>query len=101
MLRTFSRCKTVLPVVFDERRNLVYYSRHLFSRVGVAFSRYKRQDTRQGFLHLLVVHLGLPERRVVSSLSCPLQALNGEGQQEADDLQLETSWCHRMDLPGK
>src|SRR5215212_9257122 len=35
-----------------------------------------------------------------TNLSCPLQALNGEGQQEADDLQLETSWCHRMDLPG-
>src|SRR5215207_5708780 len=30
--------------------------------------------------------------------SCPLQALNGEGQQEADNLQLETSGPHRVDL---
>ena len=35
------------------------------------------------------------------NLSCPLQTLNGEGQQEADDLQLETSGRHRMDLPSK
>jgi hypothetical protein len=27
--------------------------------------------------------------------------LNGEGQQKADDLQLETSGRHRVDLPGK
>src|SRR5215211_4932475 len=30
-----------------------------------------------------------------------LQALNGEGQQEADDLQFETSGPHRVDLPGE
>src|SRR3712207_1963453 len=38
---------------------------------------------------------------VVFNLSCLLQTLNGEGQQEADDLQLETSRRHRMDLPSK
>ena len=37
----------------------------------------------------------------LTNLSCPLQTLNGEGQQEADDLQLETSGRHRVDLPGK
>src|SRR5215218_4674368 len=36
-----------------------------------------------------------------SNLSCPLQTLNGERQQKADDLQLETSGRHRMDLPRK
>src|SRR5215203_131897 len=33
--------------------------------------------------------------------SCPLQTLNGEGQHEADDLQLEALWRNRMDLPRK
>src|SRR5215207_5383991 len=42
-----------------------------------------------------------PPRPGISNLSCPLQTLNGEGQQEADDLQLETSGRHRVDLPGK
>src|SRR5215213_6473991 len=37
----------------------------------------------------------------VDNPSCPLQALDGEGQQEADDLQLEASGCDRMDLLGK
>src|SRR5215204_3726906 len=36
----------------------------------------------------------------VINLSCPLQALNGVGQQKTDDLQLETSGRHRLDLPG-
>src|SRR5215212_6183015 len=35
------------------------------------------------------------------NLSCPLQTLNGESQQKADDLQLETSGRHRVDLPRK
>src|ERR687897_1580036 len=35
------------------------------------------------------------------NLSCPIQTLNGEGQQQADDLRLETSWRYRVDLPGK
>jgi hypothetical protein len=38
---------------------------------------------------------------LLDNLSCPLQTLNGEGQQEADDLQLEAPGRHRMDLPGK
>src|SRR5215207_3243049 len=33
--------------------------------------------------------------------SCPLQALNREGQQEPDDLQLEASRCDRVDLLGE
>src|ERR687890_336008 len=37
----------------------------------------------------------------LNNLSCPLQTLNGESQQKADDLQLETSWRYRVDLPGK
>src|SRR5215211_6206659 len=37
----------------------------------------------------------------LANLSCPLQTLNGERQQKADDLQLETSGRHRMDLPRK
>ena len=37
----------------------------------------------------------------IRNLSCPLQALDGEGQQEPDDLQLEASRRHRMDLLGK
>src|SRR5215204_4873445 len=37
----------------------------------------------------------------VINLSCPLQTLNGVGQQETDDLQLETSGRHRVDPPGK
>ena len=37
----------------------------------------------------------------VPNLSCPLQALDGEGQQKADDLQLKAPGPHRMDLPGK
>src|SRR5215211_7001433 len=39
--------------------------------------------------------------RRIDNLSCPLQTLNGERQQKADDLQLETSGRHRMDLPRK
>src|SRR5215211_3550447 len=39
--------------------------------------------------------------RILYNLSCPLQTLNGERQQKADDLQLETSGRHRMDLPRK
>src|SRR5215217_2289822 len=38
---------------------------------------------------------------ILNNLSCPLQALDGEGQQEADDLQLEASGYDRMDFPGK
>jgi transposase len=33
--------------------------------------------------------------------SCPLQALNGESQKEANDLQLEALRRNRMDLPRK
>jgi hypothetical protein len=37
----------------------------------------------------------------VDNLSCPLKALNREGQKEADDLQLKALWRNRMDLPRK
>ena len=45
-------------------------------------------------------HTLLPSRPLLY-LSCPLQTLNGESQQKADDLQLKTSGRHRMDLPRK
>jgi hypothetical protein len=38
---------------------------------------------------------------VLNNPSCPLKALNREGQEEADDLQLEALWRNRMDLPRK
>src|SRR5215213_492271 len=37
----------------------------------------------------------------LTNLSCPLQTLNREGQQEADDLQFKAPGRHGMDLPGK
>src|SRR5215212_7825846 len=43
----------------------------------------------------------LEDTALVDNMSSPLQTLNGESQQKADDLQLETSGRHRMDLPRK
>ena len=37
----------------------------------------------------------------IYNLSCPLQALDGEGQQEADYLQLKASRRDRVDLLGE
>src|SRR5215207_5933720 len=43
----------------------------------------------------------LRTRGRVDNLSCPLQTLNREGQQEADDLQFKAPGRHGMHLPGK
>lgn len=47
---------------------------------------------------LLATLRSVPE---LANPSCPLQALDSEGQQEPDDLQLETSRRDCVDLPGK
>src|SRR5215211_5491381 len=42
-----------------------------------------------------------PQTRQVDNPSCSLQALDGNNQQEPDDLQLKALWRDRMDLLGE
>jgi hypothetical protein len=53
---------------------------------------------RAGDRRLLAGAASLARIFLLLNPSCPLQALNGEGQQEADDLQLKASWRDRVDL---
>jgi hypothetical protein len=58
-------------------------------------------DLPSSFCKGLLYLLRSPILSSLSNPSCPLQALDGEGQQEADDLQLEASWRYRVDLLGE